>query len=204
MGGLRVNGMTRSDSWLSRQGRKMAATTSGSSKQKVQPGDDKGGALTTPGADDTAPDDHGGVLAGHGADDPATHDTAPDDHGHRDALMRFFDTRSGGHFFTNSVVEQNTILATRPDLKSEGISFLTDDKGTVGTSEVFRFFNTHDGGHFFTASATERDQVLQTRPDKTFEGTAFYEQTAPKDGYVAVYRFFDTHDGGHLFTSSVS
>src|SRR3954451_14816465 len=81
MGGLRVNGMTRSDRWLSRQGRKMAATTSGSSKQKVQPGDDKGSALTTPGADDTAPDDHGGVLAGHGADDPATHDIAPDDHG---------------------------------------------------------------------------------------------------------------------------
>src|SRR4051812_1151338 len=109
---------------------KMAGAASGFSKQKVQPGDDKGGVLAGNGADDpathdTTPDDKGGVLGGHGADDPATHDTAPDDHGHHDALMRFFDTRSGGHFFTNSVDEQNMLVATRPDLKPEGMSFLT-------------------------------------------------------------------------------
>jgi len=92
------------------------------------------------------------------------HDTAPDDHGHHDALMRFFDSQTGGHFFTNSIDEQNMLLPTRPDLKPEGMSFLTDDQGT---SAVFRFFNTDDGAHF----------LLATRPDLKPEGISFYAPT---------------------------
>lgn len=118
--------------------------------------------------------------------------------------FRFFDTRDGGHFFTTSVLERDQVLATRPDLRAEGVAFQALTTAAQGGSPVFRFFDTRDGGHFFTISAQERDQVLATRPDLRFEGVAFYEYaTSQGSSSEAVYRFFDRQDGGHFFTSSL-
>lgn len=124
---------------------------------------------------------------------------------HVSDAFRFFNTDDGGHFFTTSVIERDTVLATRPDLKSEGVGYKAfDDQQIAGTAPVFRFFDTNDGGHFFTISPVERDQVLATRPDLKYEGVAFYEfQSSQGANSDAVYRFFDTKDGGHFFTSSV-
>ncbi|MGI4799876.1 MAG: hypothetical protein ACRYG8_38715, partial [Janthinobacterium lividum] len=38
-------------------------------------------------------------------------------------VYRFFDSNKGTHFFTASAGENATIVATRPDLIAEGISF---------------------------------------------------------------------------------
>ncbi len=121
-------------------------------------------------------------------------------------VFRFFDIHDGGHFFTTSPVERAAVLATRPDLRSEGVGFEAfADAKIAGTTAVFRFFDTHDGGHFFTASPVERDVVLATRPDLRFEGIGYYEFAAPQGAKSdAVYRFFDTHDGGHFFTSNTA
>src|SRR5206468_4250709 len=95
---------------------------------------------------------------------------------HESSAFRFFDTHDGGHFFTTSTVERDTVLATRPDMKFEGVGFQAfDDTAVDGSSAVYRFFDTHDGGHFFTVSADERDQVLATRPDMKFEGVGYYQ-----------------------------
>jgi len=120
--------------------------------------------------------------------------------------FRFFDTHDGGHFFTTSTVERDQVLATRPDLKPEGVGFEAFDGAQVaGTAPVFRFFDTKNGGHFFTINTAERDQVLATRPDLKPEGVGFYEfQAGQGDSTDAVYRFFDTHDGGHFFTTSTT
>ena len=156
--------------------------------------DDHGGVSGRHGADDILPDGQGGIIlaTAQGADQRQEHA----------GLARLFDTKTGGHFFTASAKELAELQAQRPDLKSEGFGFATDDATAAGTSGVYRFFSAHDGGHFFTANANERDDLLARRPDLVFEGTAFHEQAGPKDGYSAVYRFFDKNDGGHLFTSS--
>ena len=39
------------------------------------------------------------------------------------AVFRFFDTVHGTHLFTQNASEKASILATRPDLVSEGIAF---------------------------------------------------------------------------------
>ena len=39
------------------------------------------------------------------------------------AVYRFFDTAHGTHLFSSSASEKANILATRPDLVSEGIAF---------------------------------------------------------------------------------
>lgn len=46
-----------------------------------------------------------------------------------DAVYRFFDTKDGGHFFTSSVQERDTVLATRPDLHFENIAFYAPHAG---------------------------------------------------------------------------
>ena len=39
------------------------------------------------------------------------------------AVYRFFDNRSGAHFFTADAVERASVLSTRPDMIAEGIAF---------------------------------------------------------------------------------
>jgi hypothetical protein len=92
-------------------------------------------------------------------------------------VFRFFDTHDGGHFFTTSTAERDQVLATRNDLKFEGVGYSEHTSQQAGDAPVYRFFETTSGGHFFTASAAERDAVQATRSDMRFEGIAFFAPT---------------------------
>ena len=120
------------------------------------------------------------------------------------SVFRFFDTKSGTQFLTSSQTERATILATRPDLTSEGAGFDALANAPPGSSAVYRFFDTGNGTHFFTSSATERDQIDATRSDLIDEGVGFYEYAGPQPGAAPVYRFFDTAAGTHFYTASPS
>src|SRR5882672_5356361 len=80
-------------------------------------------------------------------------------------VFRFFDSHDGGHFFTTSSIERDQVLATRRDMKFEGVGYdaVNPASNDPNAAPVYRFFDTHDGGHFFTISQAERDQVLNTR-----------------------------------------
>ncbi|MCK2055322.1 Ig-like domain-containing protein [Methylobacterium sp. 37f] len=121
-----------------------------------------------------------------------------------DGVYRFFNTQTGGHFFTISDGEAAQVQATRPDLRPEGTGFggFATDQG-ASTEEVYRFFNTKTGGHFFTTSEGERDEVIATNRDYKLEGIGFYDFTADQGAATEeVYRFFNTKTGGHFFTAS--
>lgn len=117
-------------------------------------------------------------------------------------VFRFFDSKFGTHFFTGDAGERDTILATRPDLVSEGVGLQAVDPASHDPNAVpvFRFFDTKFGTHFFTASVGERDQVVAGRPDLTFEGTGFLEHATRQAGDTPVYRFFDSNFGTHFYT----
>ena len=89
-------------------------------------------------------------------------------------VYRFFDTRSGTHFYTSSSSERDDIIGTRPDLTFEGASFYEHQVAQAGDAAIYRFFDSVNGTHFYTASQTERSTILSTRPDMTPEGVAFY------------------------------
>jgi len=129
-------------------------------------------------------------------------DAPPPDAG--TTVYRFFDRASGTQFLTASPSERATILATRPDLTSEGAGFGAAPEHDPASTAVYRFFDTSTGTHFFTSSANERNQVAATRADLRYEGVGFYEFTANQPGAAAIYRFFDSHAGTHFFTSSDS
>ncbi|WP_156648084.1 Ig-like domain-containing protein [Methylobacterium sp. Leaf88] len=119
-------------------------------------------------------------------------------------VYRFFNTNTGGHFFTVSENERNIVQTSDPVYRAEGIGFgALEAKSVAGAEEVYRFFNTKTGGHFFTTSEFERDQVIQTAPDYRPEGIGFYEFEADQGSSTdAVYRFYNTKTGGHFFTVS--
>jgi hypothetical protein len=121
-------------------------------------------------------------------------------------VFRFFDTHNGTHFYTASRAEQDALLASRPDLTSEGfgLNALNPSTRDPAAAPVFRFFEKTDGSHFYTISQTERDGLIASRPDLVFEGVAFSEHTTQQAGDSPVYRFFDNQDGTHFYTASAT
>ena len=96
-------------------------------------------------------------------------------------VYRFFDTENGGHFYSASQAERNTLVQTRPDLIYEGLDLtaVASPSSDAAAAPVYRFFDLTTGEHFYSVSTSERDTILATRPDLAFEGTAFYEHGTP-------------------------
>ena len=94
-------------------------------------------------------------------------------------VYRFFDSTYGTHFFTASTEERDDVIATRPDMKFEGVGFFEHTTQQAGDTAVYRFFDSHNGTHFYTTNGTEKASILTNRPDLVSEGVGFY---APKLG----------------------
>lgn len=120
-----------------------------------------------------------------------------------DAVFRFFDTRTGDHFYTASAGERDQILRTIPHYTFEGSAFSAPDGGP-GTTDVFRFYNTATQAHFFTTSEAERDQVIRTLPTFQYEGVAFqaYTSAAGHSDALVLDRFYNTQTNLHHFSGS--
>ena len=119
-------------------------------------------------------------------------------------VYRFFNNNAGGHFFTISEGEKNTVIANYPWFRFEGVGFYANPSQIAGTSPVYRFFNNNAGGHFFTISEGEKNTVIANYPWFRFEGVGFYANPSQIAGTSPVYRFFNNNAGGHFFTVSES
>ena len=122
------------------------------------------------------------------------------------AVYRFFDSRTGTQFLTSSASERDAVLATRPDLVSEGVGIgaVMQPDGDANALAVYRFFDTVSGTHFYTSSGAERDDLVANRFDLVYEGQPFFEHQTAAAGDEAVYRFFNAGNGTHFYTSSAS
>jgi hypothetical protein len=97
---------------------------------------------------------------------PAAAETSP--------VYRFFNSNAGGHFYTISEAEKNTVLANYSWLRYEGAGFYAASGAQAGMSPVYRFFNSNAGGHFYTISEAEKNTVLANYPWLRYEGIGFY------------------------------
>lgn len=118
-----------------------------------------------------------------------------------DPVYRFFDTKTGDHFYTASTGERDSIIKNIAHYQYEGVAFETPDDG-IGTVDVFRFYNTATDAHFFTSSVGERDQVIRTLPTFQYEGVAFqaYESGSHADA-VVLDRFYNTATSMHHYST---
>jgi hypothetical protein len=119
-------------------------------------------------------------------------------------VYRFFNNNAGGHFFTISESEKNTVINHYNWFRYEGIAFHAYPTQQPGTLPIHRFFNNDAGGHFFTISESEKNTVINNYNWFRYEGTGFYAFPMQQLGTLPVHRFFNNNAGGHFFTISES
>lgn len=91
-------------------------------------------------------------------------------------LWRFYNVKTGSHFYTASEDEKNTVLATWPDIyQLDGPAYDVCPTPVPGATTVYRFYNKINGTHFYTASEDEKNTVLAMWPDiYQLDGPAYW------------------------------
>lgn len=91
-------------------------------------------------------------------------------------VYRFYNLRTGVHFYTISESEKASIEATLPDVfRLEGVSYHASEVGGQGLIPLYRFYLPSKGVHFYTASESEKDRVIATLGAiYRFEGIGYY------------------------------
>lgn len=117
-------------------------------------------------------------------------------------MYRFYNTRTGAHFYTVSTTERDNIKATLPYYTYEGAAYEVYGQAAAGLSPVYRFFNRNTGTHLYTISETEKSAILANYPFYSLDGVAFYASTTQQSGMRPVYRFYQTIGGFHFYTAS--
>ncbi len=114
-------------------------------------------------------------------------------------VFRFAKISNGAYFYTSNAVEAETINATYPDFRYEGVAYQHVTGG--GGVPVYRFAK-YDGGYFYTANEVEKDYVIASLASTfRFEGVGFYGVAS---GGSPVYRLANLSNGGYLFTASAA
>ena len=119
-------------------------------------------------------------------------------------VFRFFNTRTGTHFYTTSTTERDSVIANLPQFSFEGEAFKAASGTSPGLKPVYRFFNTQNGVHFYTISESERDAIVAGLPQFKLEGVAYYASQVAGSGLAPLYRFFQPRTGTHFYTASES
>lgn len=115
---------------------------------------------------------------------------------------RFFNSRTGAHFYTVSTTERDSIINTLPQFRYEGPAFFASAVAAPGLSQVHRFYNRQTGVHFYTISQSERTLIQQTLPQFQYEGVAYYASTVPGTGLTPLNRFYVSTGGFHFYSNS--
>lgn len=120
----------------------------------------------------------------------------------RITVYRFYNAKSGTHFYTSSAQERDMVIASWPGVyKYEGIAYTLNP--ATNSSPLYRFYNPRLGAHFYTASSAERDQVIAALAKTyTYEGIGYNVARTPDAG-PAVFRFYNKRNGAHFYTASV-
>ncbi len=89
-------------------------------------------------------------------------------------IYRFFNSTTGGHFYTANETERDFIIDNLDDFVFEDIAFSAFETNIDDTIPVYRFFETTTGVHFYTANEAERTFVAENLSNYNFEGIAYY------------------------------
>ena len=118
------------------------------------------------------------------------------------AAYRFFNTRTGAHFYTTNTAERDDVLRRFPFMNLDGAAFDVSASALTVLSPVYRFYNTRTGVHFYTISEAEKQHIIANLKSFNFEGVAYHASVLPGTGYTPLYRFFLPSRGYHFYTAS--
>lgn len=120
-------------------------------------------------------------------------------------VYRFYNVRTGTHFYTPSDAEANTVKTQWANVfRYEGVAYSI--KASRNDTPLYRLYNRRTGSHFYTASADEVNRVLATWPGVfQLDGATYAVSTSNGGGTKApVYRFYNVRNGSHFYTASAS
>jgi hypothetical protein len=120
------------------------------------------------------------------------------------AVYRFFNSQTSAHFYTSSATERDSVIASLPQYRYEGLAFWAAASASGGMSPVYRFYNSQKGVHFYTISEQERDHVQANLPQLRYEGVAYYASKTAGADLFPLYRFYLAGKGFHFYTRSAS
>ncbi len=116
--------------------------------------------------------------------------------------FRFYNTRTGAHFFTTSTTERDSVLRHSPHFQYEGVAFYTSATQAPGLKPVYRFFGLDSGVHFYTISEAEKNHIETNLPRLHYEGVAYYASQVASSDVSALTRFYVPSRGFHFYTAS--
>ncbi|MFI8618237.1 trypsin-like peptidase domain-containing protein [Acidovorax sp. NPDC077693] len=122
----------------------------------------------------------------------------------RTAVYRFYNAKTGAHFYTASAAERDFVIRTFPEFGYENIAFYAYADASSGKDPVFRFYNDKTGAHFYSGSVAERDFVIARLPEFRYEVVSWYAQTNAGNDASAIFRFYNDKTGAHFYTISVA
>jgi hypothetical protein len=117
-------------------------------------------------------------------------------------VYRFYNLRTGTHFFTPSDAEAADVKAKWPTIfRYEGVAYST--RASRNTQPLYRFYNKVNGSHFYTADVNEKNRVIaQWSSTYNYEGETYKVSVTNDGSKTPVHRFYNVRNGSHFFTAS--
>lgn len=127
-------------------------------------------------------------------------------------LFRFWSNTYQTHFYTNSTVEKDSLIATNPNWTYEGVAYkvVAAAIGGIcpegGSNIVYRFWHPANKRHFYTIKKAERDNLIANNPNWTYEGPKYcaYRNAEEVNNLKPVYRFWSDKYQAHFYTINES
>jgi len=117
-------------------------------------------------------------------------------------VYRFFNLRTGTHFYTTSETEKAAVQAKWSSIyKYEGVAYSV--YAGLDTVPLYRFYNKVNGAHLYTADPQEK-AIIESLWAATFkyEGIAYNVSNTSGPGKSAIYRFVNMRNSAHFYTAS--
>ena len=116
-------------------------------------------------------------------------------------VYRFYNKKTGTHFYTASEAERYTVLRTLSATYTyEGPGYWVNTANPANSVSLYRFYNKKNGTHFYTASEAEANNVKATlAATYTYEGPVYGVSNSP-DNATPMYRFYNKKTNSHFYT----
>jgi hypothetical protein len=118
-------------------------------------------------------------------------------------VYRFYNVRTGAHFYTHDPAERDTVLATLGAIYHlDGPAYAVVERHPDNAALLWRFYNRRTGTHFYTADPLEKADILATMGSiYQLDGPTYYISSVYHAGYGTVWRFYNLRTGTHFYTS---
>jgi len=123
-------------------------------------------------------------------------------YGGQTAVFRFYNLKSGTHFYTADLAERDNVIATLgKTYHYEGLAYTIDTSIPANKVPLYRFYNMRTGTHFYTASEAEKLNVVATMSSTYHLDGVAYTVSSYNTSATPVYRFYNVRSGTHFYTA---